>query len=166
MKIWHLFFEVDKYENLIPNRKFTADEYQSFDGRRKKEKWSPLSVKRMEPEKGLGLSDAPGFTIPVFSNKALEVLRPLIKDSVEELALQFDEGEYYAINVISVLDVIDYSKSKYRMFSDGNRIMYFEKYAFRMCEELKVTNLIGFARHYFVFTDMYRKILFTICMLK
>lgn len=61
----------------------------------------------MEPEKKLKLSDAPGFTIPVFSKNALAVLQPLLQDSVEILELLFDEGDYYGINVISVLDVVE-----------------------------------------------------------
>lgn len=51
MKIWQLHFELDKYDNLIPVREFTADEIQSFDGRKKQSIWKPLPVKRMEPEK-------------------------------------------------------------------------------------------------------------------
>lgn len=136
MRIWQLHFEVDKYDNLIPVKGFSADEIQSFDGRRKKETWKPLPVKRMEPQKKLELGDAPGFTIPVFSKKALEVLYPMIQNSVEILELQLSEEEFYGINVISVLDVIDYSKSQYRTFSDGKRIMAFQKYVFRMSEEL------------------------------
>lgn len=141
MKIWQLHFEVDKYDNLIPEREFTAEEIQLFDGRKMKDTWKPLNVKRMEPEKELELSDAPGFTIPVFSKKALEILRPLISNSVEELELQFNEADFYGINVTSVLDVIDYSKSKYRMYSDGKRIMAFQKYAFKTCEELMNNNI-------------------------
>ena len=37
MKIWKLYFEVDQYDNLIPVREFTANEIQSFDGRKKKD---------------------------------------------------------------------------------------------------------------------------------
>ena len=136
MKIWQLYFEVDKYDNIIPISEFSADEIQSFDGRSKKYTWKPLPVKRMEPEKKLELSDAPGFIIPVFSKKALEILFPLVQNSVEVLELEFPEKEFWGINVISMLDVIDYSKSKYKTFSDGKRIMAFQKYAFRMCDEL------------------------------
>lgn len=141
MKIWHLNFELDEYDNLMPEKAFTADEIQSFDGRKMKENWMPLPVKRMEPEKNLPLSDAPGFTIPVFSGRALEVLRPLIKDSIEELEFEFEEAEYYGINVTTVLDVIDYEKSEYRTYRDGKRIMVFEKYAFKECDELKEHNI-------------------------
>lgn len=141
MKIWQLYFEVDEYDNLVPVRAFTADEIQSFDGRKRKDCWKPLPVRRMEPEKKLELSDAPGFTIPVFSKKALEVLRPLIQNSIEELELLFQEAEYYAINITTILDVIDHSKSKFKMYSDGNRIMAFQKYVFKSCDELRNNNI-------------------------
>ena len=52
----------------------------------------------MEPEKGLELSDAPGFTIPVFSRRAWECLEPLISKNVEILPLDFNEKEYFGIN--------------------------------------------------------------------
>lgn len=141
MKIWKLCFELDRYDNLKPLKPFTVEEYQSFDGRRKKTDWKKLPVKRMEPEKGLELGDAPGFVIPVFSKRALDVLRPLIETDVEMLELDFLEAPYWGINVINVLDVIDYSKSRYRTYSDGKRIMVFQKYAFRECEELTKTNI-------------------------
>lgn len=141
MKIWQLYFEVDDYDNLIPEREFTAEEIQSFDGRKRKDTWKPLPVKRMEPEKELELSDAPGFSIPVFSKKALDILRPVIRNSIEELELKFPEADYYGINVTKVLNVIDYSKSKYRMYSDGKRIMAFQKYAFKICDELINNNI-------------------------
>ena len=84
----------------------------------------------MEPEKGLELSDAPGFTIPVFSRRAWECLEPLISKNVEILPLDFNEKEYFGINVITVLDAIDYEKSIYKTYRDGKRIMAFEKYVF------------------------------------
>lgn len=141
MKIWQLNFEVDKFDNLIPIKKFTADEIQSFDGRKHLDNWEPIRVERMAPEKGLDLSDAPGFTIPVFGENALAMLYPIIKNSIEPLELLFEDKKYYGINVVSVLDVIDYSKSKYRMYSDGNRIMAFQKYVFKQTLDIKTYNI-------------------------
>ena len=111
MKVWKLYFELNKYDSLVPES-ITLDELQSFDGRRKKDSWRPLSLERMEPGKKLELSDAPGYNLIIFSKKALNTLSPLIQDSIEELEVLFEEGEYYAINVTTVLDVIDYSKSR------------------------------------------------------
>lgn len=130
MKIWQLNFDLDKYDNLIPIREFTVEEIQSFDGRSHLKQWKPIQVKRMEPEKGLELSDAPGFIFPVFSRRALNCLEPLINKNVEILPLDFDEKEYFGINIITVLDAIDYEKSIYKTYRDGKRIMAFKKYDF------------------------------------
>lgn len=137
MKIWKLKFELDDYDNLVPVKEFSAEEIWAFDGHELKKNWKPLAVKRMEPEKGLELTDAPGFTIPVFSRRALNILEPLIHDSVEVLELLFMEKEYFGINVISVLDVIDYEEAQYIKFKSSDRIMVFTKYSFKMCDELK-----------------------------
>lgn len=130
MKIWQLNFELDEYDNLIPMREFSVEEIQSFDGRSHLKQWKAFPVKRMEPEKGLALSDAPGFTIPVFSRRALECLEPLISENVEILPLNFEEKEYLGINIITILDAIDYENSIYKTYRDGKRIMAFNKYVF------------------------------------
>ena len=89
MKIWQLNFELDDYDNLVPINEFTVEEIQSFDGRSHLRQWKPVQVKRMEPEKGLELSDAPGFTIPVFSRRAWECLEPLISKNIFSCLLSF-----------------------------------------------------------------------------
>ena len=121
---------LDKYDNLMPLKEFTVEELQSFDGRSHLKNWSALAVKRMEPEKGLELGDAPGFHIPVFSRRAVDCLQNLIKDHVEFLPLDFDEKELCGINVVTVLNAVDYPNSVYKTFRDGVRIMSFKKYAF------------------------------------
>ena len=137
MKIWKLSADLDKYDDLCPKTPFTADELQAFDGRSLKASWKPLPVEPMEQKKKHKRGDYPGFTIPVLSERALQILQPLIENSSEELELVFDEKKYTAINVTAVLDVVDYEKSIYKTFSDGRKIMFFRKYAFRVCEELK-----------------------------
>lgn len=131
MKIWKLKFEVDLYDNLIPKETFSTEEIQSFDGRSKLSNWKPIEVTRMEPEKNIQLGDAPGFFLPVFSKKAVEILKPLIQNYVEFLPLIFEE-KYYVINVVNVLDAIDYDLSEYKTFRDGKRIMAFKKYCFKV----------------------------------
>ena len=58
MKIWHLKFEVDRYDNLAPVKEFSVEKIWAFDGRKLEKSWKPLPVKRMEPQKKLKLSDA------------------------------------------------------------------------------------------------------------
>ena len=130
MKVWKMKFLVDDYDYLKPIKAFTYDEIHAFDGRSVLSDWKPRKVTRMEPKKDLGLGDAPGFIIPVFSKRAVDCLKPLIDKHVEVLPLDFKEKEFYAINVITVLEALDYEKSVYTTFSDGKRIMMVEKYAF------------------------------------
>ena len=55
---------------------------------------------------------------------------PIASKNVEILPLDFNEKEYLGINVITVLDAIDYEKSIYKTYRDGKRIMAFKKYVF------------------------------------
>lgn len=77
------------------------------------------------------MGDAPGFTIPVFGKKAMDVLYPLLREDVEILPMQFEGGELYGINVLTILDALDYDLSKYITFRDGKRIMAIQKYVFK-----------------------------------
>lgn len=139
MKIWQLCFDVNNYANLQAVPPLTADEIQSFNGSKKLSDWSPRRVEPIETD--LELGDAPGFTIPVFSQKACDVLMLLMEQDVELLPLQSSKGILFGVNVTTVLDVIDYDNSNFRRFSDGKRIMAFQKYSFRMCEALNSCNI-------------------------
>jgi hypothetical protein len=129
MKIWHLDFELDEFDNLVPVEELSLDEIQSFNGSSKMKLWKPIAVKKMEDKE---LSNAPGFYshIPVFDKIALDAVKDLIKDGAETLPLLCTEGEFYAINVIEVLDCINYNKAKFKTFRDGKRIMRFIEYEF------------------------------------
>ena len=86
------------------------------------------AVQSEKRETGLDLGDASGFMgFPAFNQKDLNALEPLIRDSVEVLPLAFKEKPYWGINVVSVLDVLDYSKSIYRTFPNTNKISIVEK---------------------------------------
>lgn len=141
MKIWQMQFDADNYDSFLPVEWPTVKEMQTFDGRCKKNEWIPLKVMRMHPERNLNLGDTPGLFLPVFSKHAVDILFHLIEDSVELLELDFSEGQYFGIHVTNVLDVIDYDKSKYVMYSDNKKIMLFQKYAFRLCDELKNSHI-------------------------
>lgn len=132
MRIWKLDFELDKYDNLTFKEKLSIEEIQSFDGRPKKNYWKNKEVVRLEPEKKLAFSDAPGLLahLPVFSEKAIGVLNKFLENTCEVLPLENSEDNFYAINIITVLDCIDYENSEFKLFKDGKRIMRFKKYSF------------------------------------
>lgn len=69
--------------------------------------------------------------VPVFSNRAWEVLRGVIGDDAEALPIQYDESEaYYLIHPLRTLDCLDVENAKVTRFSDG-AIMNIDMYAFR-----------------------------------
>ena len=107
-------------------------EINTFDGRGHFNSFATIQPERLEPEKGLPLSDAPGFYshIPVFSERAVLVLKKYIDNNAEILTARYNEKNYYIINVTNVLNCINFEESEYKTFPDGKRIMVFEKYAF------------------------------------
>ncbi|RCX13019.1 hypothetical protein DFR58_11976 [Anaerobacterium chartisolvens] len=129
MKIWLLDCDVDNYDNLTWKNDIDIDEVQTFDGRQKLMNWNPVQVKRMYDRE---FSNSPGLSshIPIFDKKAVDTLKDLLIGNAEILQLDCEGWEFYAINVIKVLDCIDYDKSEYKTFRDGKRIMRFIKYAF------------------------------------
>lgn len=140
MKIYKLWCDVDNYEGLIEEPFMSVDEWQSFDGRPKADGWKPIKVNRAHPKK-MKLSDFPYAFTNVFSLKAVNGLKTLIEDDVEILPLEFEEIQYFVINVTTVLDVIDYDRSEFETFDNSDRILAFDKYAFRLCDDLHQHNI-------------------------
>ena len=131
MKIYELEFDVDNYKSIELTENRNADFYQMFDGRSLKEAWDELTVKYYDEDEGLKTGDAPGFTIPVFNKKSLDILFTKIKNEVEILPLRIGNENLYGINVLTILDAVNYEKSDYKMFRDGKRIMKFNKISFK-----------------------------------
>lgn len=132
MKIYELDLDVSKYAWVKTVEDVNADFIQMFDGRKLKDSWNVMELERMPLEEERPLGDTPCFTIPVFSKKALDALMPLMKDDIEVLPFKFEGSFLYGINVTTVLDnAIDYDLSEYRMFRDGKRIKFFDKYVFK-----------------------------------
>jgi len=58
-------------------------------------------------------------------------LWPIIKGDVEVLPLNKNGELLYGINVLSIIDAVDYELSTYRTYRDGKRIMSFKKISFK-----------------------------------
>ena len=71
---------------------------------------------------GLGLT---------FSDRAAEVLAPLIGDVIELLPLAYDgPGRFHVVNLLDIVDCLDEQRSNLARYSDGD-IMIVYKYAFK-----------------------------------
>ncbi|MEA5023431.1 hypothetical protein SDC9_21107 [bioreactor metagenome] len=129
MKVWLWKPDSNKYENLtlpLEDVDKLIDFYE-FDGRKISDVWEPMEVGIYKKAKR---GDTPSFIAgPVLSERAVETLRDILDDKVEILPLKYSKENYYVINVLNVLDAIDYTKAEYLTFDDG-RVYRFTKYAF------------------------------------
>ena len=105
-----------------------------LDGTSRLASWSPFKISRYD-ELPLGdyISKLSG-DVMIMEKKAIDKLRPIM-GNIEILPLLCDFGDYWAINVITVLECINYEKSQFKTFPTGSRngrprIMQFEKYEF------------------------------------
>lgn len=133
MKVWILDCDANNFENLTwgnDERDIDLDFIQSFCGESKIEKWVPVQLVRMYNNREFSNTPALSAHIPVFDIKAINMMKKYLVDNTEILPVLCGEFIFYIINVIKVLDCIDYEKSDFKTFSDGKRIMRFRKYVF------------------------------------
>ena len=103
--------------------------FRQFTGNSLAHSWFPVPVRIFRAEKS---GDFPSLLshVPIFSERALQILMPLISNSFEALPLKCDFGKFYAANVLDVVDCLDHSLANIERFSSG-RIMAIKRYAFK-----------------------------------
>ncbi|PJN62846.1 suppressor of fused domain protein [Bacillus mycoides] len=119
MKIWKINSQYDQLECENEEGQEIFNNY--FQGQSVINTWNPLQMKLLnEGEPSDLLSEIP----LVFTKKAIEVVFDLIKRKAEILPLVHERYECYAINVLNVLDCIDYENA------DPDDFGGFDKFAF------------------------------------
>ena len=140
MTIYQMGAEVDDYPWLSIEGSI-LEFSKKFCKEPMKDNWVPVSLERIDDKScnDIEIGNMSEFDsgIPVFDTKSKDVLEDILKNNVEFLRAINDEKELWFINVLTVLDCIDYEKSEYKRFSSSERIMYFTKYAF---EKAKIGN--------------------------
>ncbi|MCX7748253.1 MAG: hypothetical protein N2645_15405 [Clostridia bacterium] len=130
MKIWKFQTDANKFDHFIYKNEDDCSKVlwdYKFEGNRIADRWIPLEVDVFKHKKR---SDTPTFSIPVLSKRAVDVYKDLIGDVVEFLPLKYDKGDYFLVNVLDVVDCIDFDKAEFIPFESG-RVMMFTKYAFK-----------------------------------
>ncbi len=93
-------------------------QYDCFQGKAIGDIWQPVEVRDYESTDDFPIGDFPylhGFGIvPVFSDRAVEVLSDLLQGNGEILPLTCSIGTYYAFNVTKVVDVLDEAHSEFK----------------------------------------------------
>ena len=127
MKIWKIISNSNFDQLECENEEGQEIFDNAFQGHSVIDKWDPLQMKLLnEGEPSDLLSEIP----LVFTKKAIEVVFDLIKRKVEILPLVHERYECYAINVLNVLDCIDYENA------DPDDFGGFDKFAF-ITEEIR-----------------------------
>jgi hypothetical protein len=121
--------DADTYHCLVLTNPSDWDRFDEFTGERLADTWTPVAVKTLKVKKA---GDFPYLIshVPVFSGRAWQILQSLVKGSVEALPLEHPTKTVYAINVLDLLDCLDYSRSQIVRFPSGG-IMEIERYAFK-----------------------------------
>jgi hypothetical protein len=113
--------------------------------------WKPARVRknRGKPVDIIGLM-GDGLT---FSDRAVEVLAPLVGDVIELLPLAYDgPGHFQVVNMLDIVDCLDEGRSTIDRYSDGD-IASVKKYVFKpgstdghhlfKCKQFDLHNLVS-----------------------
>lgn len=134
MKIWQMENELKGFESfqlINKNKDFLRDFRKRMrSGKIQYDRFANLEVEILDNgERG----DLPNFWtchgLFIFSERAKQCLETLIKDSVEFIPVWLEDVVFYIINVLSIVDAIDYDCATFRKLSTG-LVVGMEKYSF------------------------------------
>ncbi|HMG17884.1 MAG TPA: DUF1629 domain-containing protein, partial [Gemmatimonadales bacterium] len=123
----------EAYALMPPERRGSGDVFDSFDGSViPARSWKPISVRAVRDGSG---GDQPAdfslvWTEPALSRRAAETLRSILLPHAQLLPLTTDIGEYFALNVTTVIDALDEQSSALQRFASG-RVMHVRDWVFR-----------------------------------
>lgn len=149
MKIYRMKAELDKYvtflysienenyskgfDEIICSGSLISGKYDSIE----------LEVELSEENEGKQIADCSKLWnvtgAYIFSEKAKNVLEELLEKSVEFFLTHYKGEIYYIVNILSIVDAIDYEKAEFRRLSTG-LVVGLKKYSFHE-ERLKGLNI-------------------------
>lgn len=120
--------DTDRYRGLAPVARVATERLLSL-GERRAEGWRAPELRWMGAH---APSDFPYLVghVPVVSDRAFEVLAPLIGARTDKLPVRVAGGGYTALHVRDFPDCLDVEASKIEWFEPG-RAMMIEDYVFR-----------------------------------
>lgn len=165
MSIWQIQTSGENYKYLkLVNKEAAWIEtnwYTWFDGSSLLEKWSSSEIHVEESPKGIA-GDFPPLTASaiVCSERAANILRPMLNSSAELLPLKGNKEKYFLINVTCVIDCLDMERSILQRFASSNRIMRVLHYAWKSdcLGNTEIFKLPEFVRSYHFVTDKFKQV--------
>lgn len=164
MQVYRFSWDRDHFGSLTSAQQSDPGAVLDLAGQRAAASWPELSVHRIvesDVEAELPLGDFPFLSanLPVLSKRAVTWLRPLIAPAVEFLPLRcpLPLGEYYATNVILVIDALDEQRSRIDYFKATGRVKEVRRYRFRptVVQDLAVFRIPQTARSEVLVTDAF-----------
>lgn len=120
MRIYEL---LPSYNNTISISTDDSIEYnpflEDFDGSLKQSNWVPVKVVTLSRKPN---NDFPYLMpgLPVISEKAKKLIQDSVEFDVEFLPILHSELNLFAMNVINIVDCVDWSRSERKKYSDGS----------------------------------------------
>lgn len=132
MTVYRLDPDNEHFHNFALVEEGAAAIYRRFDGGPLRAEWKPLEIMAVDTDDELALLGDHALlgTIPVLSERAVDALADVLQANGELLPLIFRRKPYFALNVTTVTDALDESRSKVHRFSSG-RVMAIDEFAFR-----------------------------------
>ncbi|WP_166241034.1 imm11 family protein [Paenibacillus turpanensis] len=136
MKVWRWGYEADKYDSFtFPNTTEVMDEYirPHFNGTLIGDKWGEIEFETYRSGKMSSDCTGIGNKIPIFNDRTVKALKPYLDSNVELLPLKHPTKMFYAVNVIRVIDALDYEKSVVE-YVEGNPNLFkgVSQFAFKL----------------------------------
>ena len=134
MRIYRARPDVKNYAHLVQTSEEDPLILLHFIGYRKldniQDSWKPITVELDSVGK---LGDFPALVAYhlTFSERAWNLLYPLMAESVEPLPLRCNSGNYTTIRVVDVVDCLDHSRAVVRRFPSSDRVCGIDYYAFK-----------------------------------
>ncbi len=133
MRVWYPCIK-ESCDLIEPEPEWSIEEDRSFDGRSKLNGWEPPRVVPLDKYVGPEHSDfskLSGVSGLVTNEKGCKALRPCIKNDVEFLPLAYDDEVVYLMNVTTVLNCLDRTRSDVSYFEDTDEVIYVRRFAFK-----------------------------------
>lgn len=144
MKVWKLDADMDEFESfklINEDKEFLRDfKKEMSNGEKKKGKFDNLEIEIIDTGKSSDLPQFWNYTgTLIFSENAKKSLESYLEDCVEFIPLKYKHVNYYMLNVIRIVDAIDYDSAIFRKLDTG-LVVGMDKYSFKE-EEIKNINM-------------------------
>ncbi|WP_088547231.1 imm11 family protein [Paenibacillus aquistagni] len=161
MKVYQWSYDCENYDTItiLNYEEFRENHKSDFKGEVIGFKWNNVYMETYQSRKSCDCTGL-GNNIPIFSKHAIEVLQPYLESHVEMLPLIHPSKSYFAVNVIRLVDALDYDKASLK-FVEGHSdfIEEVHQYAFKpeLVAQYPIFKIPEFKRLYVFVTDTFKE---------